>query len=89
MATQIDSLEEANEATLENGQALRIQPPAPGATRYYWVEDGEWRFKKCGHNYSNSVDVETVGERLERNIPKNDMPGGGVLAVSMVEVHRH
>ena len=75
--TGINSLDDANHATLEQDKALRIQPPAPGATRYYFTEGGAWRLQKCGHSVSKAVDVDAVRRAVRRAIPENDQPGGG------------
>lgn len=73
----VSTLGEANHAVFEQDKALRIQPPAPAPTRYYFLEDGEWHLQKCGHAHSSSVDVETVREAVKRAIPENDLAGGG------------
>jgi hypothetical protein len=66
--TPITSLNEANEATRERGEVIRIQPPAPGATRYYWIEDGAWRFAKAGWDTARATDADSVRPAVESQI---------------------
>ncbi|WP_435180979.1 hypothetical protein [Halorussus sp. AFM4] len=73
----ISSLDEANHSVFDQDKALRIQPPAPAPTQYYFHEDGEWRLQKCGQSHSSSVDVEVVRKAVKRAIPKNNQAGGG------------
>lgn len=83
----VNSLDEANTAVLDNDMALRIQPPAPKATRYYYVHDSKgWVRQKAGHDTARSVDVEAVRQAVTRAIPKTDTAGGGgVKAVDKAE----
>jgi len=73
----ISTLGETNTAVLEQDKALRIQPPAPAPTHYYFQEEGEWHLQKCGRAHASSVSVETVRNAVKRAIPKNERPGGG------------
>jgi len=73
----VNSLDEANAAAYDGGMVLRIQPPAPGATRYYWFDGERWVFQKCGQSTKRQVSTETVRERVKKAIPKNDSAGGG------------
>lgn len=84
----VNSLDEANAAVLDNGMALRIQPPAPKATQYYYVHDAKgWVRQKAGHDIPKSVDVDAVRRAVKRAIPKNgNAGGGGVRAVNKEEI---
>jgi len=64
----ITSLDEANEAVRERGEAIRIQPPAPGATRYYWIEGGAWRFAKAGWDTARATGNDSVRPTVESYI---------------------
>jgi hypothetical protein len=64
----ITSLDESNAATHERGKAIRIQPPAPGATRYYWIEGGAWRFAKAGWDTARATDADSVRPEVESQI---------------------
>jgi hypothetical protein len=66
----ITSLDDANTATREEGAAIRIQPPAPNATRYYWLEDGAWRFAKAGWNTARATDADSVRPEVKRHIER-------------------
>jgi hypothetical protein len=86
----IGTLDDANEAVLDRGMALRVQPRAPAPTRFYFVEDGKWKLQKCGHSHASTVGVEHVRDVVSRHIPKNDRAGGGgVRAVDRDEVERY
>ena len=61
---KITTLEEANQAVLEQDLALAVQPPAPKATKYYFTDNG-WRKMTHGHSYSSPVDVDAVRERVK------------------------
>jgi len=85
----VNSLDEAN-AVVDVGMALRVQPPAPGYTRYYFVDEGGWKLQKAGEGYATSPAVEHVRQTVERAIPKNDRAGGGgVKAVDKIEKDRY
>lgn len=74
----VSSLDEANTAVLDNGMALRVQPPAPGATEYYYVHESEgWVRQKAGHNIPDAIGVDAARSTIKRAIPKNDRAGGG------------
>lgn len=73
----VDSLDEANQAAIDQGMALRIQPPAPAATRYYYHENGQWYRQKCGHSHASTVDVEAARQAVKRAMKRNDSKGGG------------
>ncbi|QLH77435.1 hypothetical protein HZS55_09070 [Halosimplex rubrum] len=76
----IASTDEANAAALDGDLALRVQPPAPSATQYYFADEQcGWQFQKCGHSRSRSVSVEFVRERVESAIARNDRPGGASI----------
>lgn len=79
MPKQIQSLDDANEAVLDNDQALRVQPPAPGATTYYFTENGKWKRQKAGHSTATSIDVENVRETVKRAIQRNESSAVNVL----------
>lgn len=84
----VTSLDEANVAVLDNGMALRVQPPAPNPTEYYYTHDTKgWVRRKAGHEIPTSVDVDAVRRTIKRAIPKNDNAGGGgVKAVDKEEI---
>lgn len=87
---EINSLDEANDAVLNNDKALRIQPKAPAPTRYYFVGEDGWMKQICGHASASSVSVEKVREAVNREIPANDrLGGGGVRAVEKSEKDRY
>jgi len=81
----VNSLDAANRA-VDAGMALRVQPPAPGYTRYYFVDEDGWKLQKAGEGYATSPAVEHVRQTVDRMIPKNDRAGGGgVKAVDKTE----
>jgi hypothetical protein len=69
--TTIESLEDANDAVLNRGEVLRIQPPAPGATTYFTVTEQGWSTRKAGHEHWRSVDVDAVRTAVKRAIARN------------------
>jgi len=85
---EITSRDDANDAVLNEGLALRVQPPAPNPTEYYYKHRAKgWVRHKCGHSVARSVDVDVVRRTVDNAIPKNDAPGGGgIKAVSMDRV---
>jgi hypothetical protein len=86
----INTLEDANQAALRQGMALRIQPPAPGATRYYFTEDGAWKRQTEGHSHAVNVAVASVREAVRTSIPANDRSGGGgVKAVDTSQINKY
>lgn len=83
----INTLDEANTAVFDNDMAIRIQPRAPAATKYYYIDNG-WKQQKAGRGAARDVDVETVRRVVSDHIPKNDrMDGGGVKAVDKEELY--
>jgi len=86
----VNSLDEANAVAYDGDMVLRIQPPAPGATQYYWFDGETWVFQKCGQSTKHRVSTDTVRERIKKAIPKNDRAGGGgVKAVDKERVGRY
>jgi len=86
----VNSLDEANAVAYNGDMVLRIQPPAPGATQYFWFDGEAWQFQKCGHSTARTVSAELVRERVKKAIPKNDRAGGGgVRAVEKERVGRY
>lgn len=77
----IDSLDEANQAAIGQGMAIRIQPPAPKATQYYFVDGPDWKRQTAGHKVAVMISVprETVKSAIEEN---DQAGGGGAKAVS-------
>ena len=85
----VNSLDEANRA-VNAGMALRVQPPAPAYTRYYFVDGDGWMVQKAGEGYATSLAVEHVRQAVDRTIPRNDRAGGGgVKAVDKIEKDRY
>ena len=86
----LNSLDAANAAVFDNNLALRIQPPAPGATRYYYQGEGGWTFRKCGQSCERAVSAEQVREACERAMRANGRSGGGGLtAMSKDKIGRY
>lgn len=67
----ITSLDEANEA-VNDDKALRVQPPAPNATQYYWIEDNAWRYAKAGWDRAQATNAEDVRPKIKRQIERQD-----------------
>ena len=67
----ITSLDAANDA-VNDDKALRVQPPAPNATRYYWIEDGAWRHAKAGWGRAQATNAEDVRPKIKRQIERQD-----------------
>lgn len=67
----ITSLDGANEA-VNNGKAIRVQPPAPNATRYYWIEDNAWRYAKAGWNRAQATNAEDVRPKIKRQLERQE-----------------
>jgi hypothetical protein len=88
---EITSRDDANRAVLNEGLALRYQPPAPNPTEYYYQHRAKgWVRQKCGHSLATSVDVDTVRATVDNGIAKNDAPGGGgIKAVEMERVEEY
>lgn len=85
----IDSLDEANEAAIEQDMALRVQPPAPQATLFFFAENGHWKRYVHGHTRATTVGAETVRDSVQNAIPENGrLGGGGVKAVNKAEADR-
>ena len=84
----VDTIDDANTAVLDNDMALRVQPPAPRATEYYYVHESKgWVRQKAGHDIPSPIDVEAVRRAVKQAIPKNDsLGGGGVKAVDKEEI---
>ncbi len=75
---QIDSLDEANEVIFESDRVIRVQPKAPGCTRYYYIDDElGWVRKKAGFDYQTQMRVDDIRSIIKRNIPRNERKGGG------------
>jgi len=87
----ITSKDDANAAVFDHGLALRVQPPAPNATEYYYVHETKgWVRQKCGHKHPTALSVSAVRETVDRAIGKNDAPGGGgITAVEMERVEEY
>lgn len=75
--TPISDRSDANEAVLDNDMALRVQPRAPAATRYYFAEDGRWKVQKAGQIRAHPIDVDAVRRAVDQNASANDRRGGG------------
>jgi len=87
MKEPLSSKDEANEAVLEQGNALRLQPPAPNPTEYYYTENGKWKKHVSGHKHNTTVDVEYVREKVSYGLGKNNSDGVDCLhAVDMERV---
>jgi len=67
----IRTLDDANVA-VNDEKALRVQPPAPGATRYYWIENGAWRFAKAGWNTAQATNADNVRPKIKRQIERQE-----------------
>lgn len=80
---QVNSLKEANEA-IQSGMLLRVQPPAPGATRYYGVNGEGWVYKKAGHNVWHQSSTEAVRMAAKRALDGSS----GVHCLHAVESER-
>jgi hypothetical protein len=87
----ITSRDDANEAVINEGLALRVQPPAPNPTEYYYQHRAKgWVRHLCGQSTARSVDIDTVRRTVDNAIPKNDAPGGGgITAVDMERVEEY
>lgn len=73
----ITSTDEANQAAIEQGMAIRIQPPAPKATTFYFVEGDSWKRQLAGQKVSTGVRFEHVRATVKSAIQENDQSGGG------------
>ena len=81
----IDSFEEANKIVFEDN-VLRVQPPAPKPTEYYYIEEG-WTRKIAGQEITENVSVEKVRREVMKAMKNNDKSGGGgVRAVEKSEM---
>jgi len=88
---EITSRDDANRAVLNEGLALRVQPPAPNPTEYYYKHRAKgWVRHLCGQSVARSVGVDVVRRTVDNAIPQNDAPGGGgITAVSMDRVEEY
>lgn len=78
---QINSLDEANEA-VRQGMVIRVQPPAPKATRYYGRDEDGWLHKKAGHKVWRQVSTETVRRAATRALEDS----GGVHCLHAADI---
>jgi len=83
----LNSKDAANEAVLEGNKAIRVQPPAPNPTEYYYTKRGSWVKQLAGQDTTTSVDVDTVRQKVKYGVGKNESEGVDCLhAVAMDEV---
>lgn len=80
---RINSLDGANEA-VRQGMLLRVQPPAPKATRYYGRDENGWLHKKAGHKVWRQVSTESVREAAKRALED----GGGVHCLYAADIEK-
>lgn len=64
----ISTLHEANQVAIKQGMAIRVQPPAPRATEYFFVENGEWKRQLCGHDIASTVPAEKVRTAVQNAV---------------------
>ena len=80
----VNSLDEANQAAIQQCMALRVQPAAPKPTEYYFHENGKWKRQKCGHSVAATMDVSGVRKRVKRAINS-----GHIRVVEMDRVEKY
>lgn len=56
----INSLDEANQVAINQEMAIRVQPNAPEATEFFFVENDEWNKQVCGHRVTSTVSADSV-----------------------------
>lgn len=82
----ITTLDEANQAAIRQDMAIRVQPPAPQPTEYYFYDakTDAWKRQKCGHSVAATMRVDGVRERLSDAIER-----GQARVVTMGRVEKY